>query len=211
MKQAGQLQSGGKSMPATVRSSQPIGLAFIVIVLAILLPGFAPADDSYGYSDPARTTADDIDDHEAQSEDPNDLEGRSHDPDDLVVEAGDPDSNLVEAGDPNEVGPGKLADHEGDSEGLQDLRVVAPDDGYDAIDDGDDPSLSDVNLSAEQIVALRHLKRAELEAEKARDAYGRMRENNYPRGAARGRIIKQRDESMQALEEARRAYEDLGP
>ena len=84
--------------------------------------------------------------------------------------------------------PGKLAEHEGHSEALQDLQVEAPDAGFRTLDDPADDSWKHSSDPA-VIVAGRHLERAEARASEARRVYGQMMENNYPRGAARERIV----------------------
>jgi hypothetical protein len=190
-------------------TSHTITLA-AVISAAISLYAFAAVaenDPWDSYAAPAEATSDTVGHHEAGSEDPNDLEAGSHDPDEYVVDSKDPDDLTVESGEADIASPGRLADHEYESRGVQDLRTEAADDGYEAIDDGTDLSTSNLNLTAEEIVARRHLKRAEIEASEARDTYGRMMQNDYPRGEARERIVRHRDESMQALEEARRQLE----
>jgi hypothetical protein len=75
------------------------------------------------------------------------------------------------------------------------------------IDDGRLAQIVDSNLSARQLVAKRHLERAQKEATMARTRYGDMMRDDYPRGKPRLRIIDQRDESMRALDQARAEFD----
>jgi hypothetical protein len=176
----------------------------ILIGLALLMPAAGGADDDW--AGPARTTAGDLEDHEASSIDPDTREaesgemqeGDSEDPDDLEVES--EEMHVVEAGE--------LEDHEGSSANLEDLPYEAPDDGSEVIDDHRTEEVGVLNLDAEQLVAKRRLERAEAEAEAARTRYGDMMRDDYPRGDARMRITEHRDESMRALKAARAAFDE---
>ena len=145
-------------------------------------------------------TSGDADDHMAESIDPDSLVVESTDPDSLVVESTDPDGLVVDSESPDE--------HTGHSEALQHLDQEAPDRGYVAIDGVPSAIALDPTPSAAELLAMRRLERAEAEA--AREAYGDMMENDYPRGEARERIVRRRDESMAAYEQAREELEALG-
>jgi hypothetical protein len=194
------------SSRSTSHTIIPVAVLSTAISLCAFTAG-AENDPWDSFGAPAEAKSDTIDHHEADSKDPNSLEAGSHDPDEYVVDSRDPDDLTVEAGEADIVGPGRLAEHDYQSRRLRDLQAEAPDAGYEPIDDGTDLSTREIGLTAEEIVARRHLKRAEVEAREARDTYGRMMQNDYPRGEARERIVKRRDETMQALAEARRQVE----
>ena len=176
----------------------------LAVALPFVLPGTASSRGDE-YSGARTTTAGSLEDHQAESIDPSSLEvesgemqpGYSEDPADMVV-----DSEEMDA-----VSTGQLADHEGSSTDLQDLRGEKPVDGFETIDDGRLKGIDDTNLTAEQLVAKRHLERAQAAAEVARTRYGDMMRDNYPRGAARIRITDHRDESMSDLDKARADFD----
>jgi hypothetical protein len=98
----------------------------------------------------------------------------------------------------------EMSEHMGSSTDLTDLKKVRPDEGFEAIEvpgqlewePTTDPSV---------LVARKHLVRAQQRARNARTVYGDMMEQNYPRGAARIQIVKERDASMEVLGEAKSA------
>ena len=101
----------------------------------------------------------------------------------------------------------KLADHEGTSTDYQDLRLEAPEEGFEEIFDDRLEGVDDTHLTPRQLVAKRHLERAMAQAHAARTRYGDMIRDDYPRGEARLRIIAQRDETMIDLEQAREEFD----
>jgi len=179
----------------------------LVFVLAPLLCVAASAND-WTDDDPARTSAGEIEDHEATSSDPSDHEAHSHEMDegqaedleDHIVGTEDLEDHMVETED--------LEQHEGTTTALQDLRYEAPDDGLDPIDDGRLDGVDETHLDAGQLVAKRHLASAQDEAAAARTVYGDMMRDNYPRGAARIRVIERRDATMADLEQAREEFDE---
>ncbi|HIF93292.1 MAG: hypothetical protein ABGX04_16145 [Myxococcales bacterium] len=177
---------------------------FLLLASVALWPGTLSADGDE-YSKARKASAENLEDHEAKSSDPSDHEaesgemqpGYSEDPEDLVVDSDEMD--VVETED--------LADHRGSSTDLQDLKTEAPEDGFEAIDDGRLKGIDDVNLSAPQLVAKRHLERAQTNAQEARTRYGDMMRDNYPRGKPRLRITEHRDQTMQVLEKTRADFD----
>jgi len=187
-------------------SRRPSGLLVLSgLLLLIGLPGISRAD-GWRDSDPARTTAGDLEDHQAESKDPSSLEAESHDM--VQGHSEDPDDMVVESEQEDVVEAGHLEDHHGSSTDLQDLRFEKPDQGQEVIDDGRLARVVETNLSAKQLVAKQHLERAQANAERARSVYGDMIRRNYPRGDARKRIVEQRDETLRALEKARSDFDD---
>jgi hypothetical protein len=188
------------------RSSQRSELIFALagFLLLAAFPRVLVADAGDDHK-PAMAKSGDMEDHMAESIDPETRleeshemdEGYSEDPEDLVVESGQ--EHVVETED--------LEDHMGSSTALQDLELESSDDGFDVIDDGRLREIVDSHLSARQLVAKRHLERAQKEAAMARTRYGDMMRDDYPRGKPRLRIIDQRDESMRALAQARAEFD----
>jgi hypothetical protein len=180
-------------------------LALTALIVALVVPGVGFSDEWTG-DDPARSTADDLDDHKAHSSSPSDHEAESHD----MVEghSEDPDDMVVEADQMDVVGTDDINEHEGSTTALQDLRVEAPDGGANPIHDSRLDGTENASLSAGQLVAKRHLERAEAQAAAARNTYGEMMQDDYPRGAARIRIIEHRDETMSDLEQAREEFDE---
>jgi hypothetical protein len=188
------------------RSSQRSALIFTLsgVLLLAAFPRVLMADSRDDHK-PAMAKSGDMDDHMAESIDPSTrleksqemLEGYSEDPDDMVAESGQ--EHVVETQE--------LENHMGSSTALQDLKSESPDDGFEVIDDGRLAQIVDSNLSARQLVAKRHLERAQKEATMARTRYGDMMRDDYPRGKPRLRIIDQRDESMRALDQARAEFD----
>jgi hypothetical protein len=95
----------------------------------------------------------------------------------------------------------------GHTSALQDLKMDAPDFGFEAIDDGRLADINVVNLNAPQLAAMHHLERAQDQATQARTRYGDMMRDDYPRGAPRERITLRRDETMRALDQARARFD----
>ena len=62
---------------------------------------------------------------------------------------------------------------------------------------------------AELVLARNKLVRAQNRARKAITAYGDAERDDYPRGAARVRIVEERDAAMKALEAAKSELADL--
>jgi hypothetical protein len=179
---------------------------FFGLVCTALFLGVAATASSESDWEAARSTSDTMEDHQAHSENPDDLRGESETLDSHVVESEKLDDHIGHSENPDDMvaAPGKLADHEAESEELGTLSMDAPDAGARAIRmPGDDAWKKSTNPRA--IVAGRNFERAQQRAEKARDNYGRMMRNDYPRGDARERIVSERDASMTALEEARTA------
>jgi hypothetical protein len=147
-----------------------------------------------------------MEDHEASSKDPDDMTVESHDPDEMTVESETMDGRMAESKDPDRmvVDSEEMSEHMGSSTDLTDLKKVRPDEGFEAIEVSGqlewepttDPSV---------LVARKHLVRAQQRARNARTVYGDMMEQNYPRGAARIQIVKERDASMEALRETKSA------
>jgi hypothetical protein len=187
------------------RLSQTLRLVLTSVTVLFLATGVAFAD-GWVDSDPAESTSDDMENHEASSENPNDLEAQSEDPNDLEGASEDPTDLEVKAEDleDHQGHAEDLADHEGETYNLSDLPAAAPDDGFDPIEMRTQDTWEQ-SYDPEVIVARRHLERAQKRASIARDNYGQMMQNNYPRGAARIRIAQERDEAETALAEAKAA------
>ena len=180
-------------------------LANLAILLGLIgLVSSVASADAWTSSGPAETVAGDLDDHEASSHDPNDSEAESEDPNDMVVESEDPNDLEVEAEelDDHEQQAEDLADHESRSTALQDLKVEAPDHGFDPIEMPGQKEWT-ASTDPEVIVARRQLERAQERARDARQRYGDMIRHDYPRGAARVRIVEERDEAERELAAAK--------
>ena len=179
--------------------------AFALALTLIAYPAITQANDS-GYGEAAEATSGQMDDHEASSKDPDDMTVGSHDPDEMTVESETMDGRMAESEDPDRMvtGSEELSEHEGSSTDLTDLKKARPDDGLEAIEV---PGQSEwkTTMDPEVLVARKHLLRAQQRASNARTVYGDMMERNYPRGAARIQIVKERDASMEALREAKSA------
>ena len=195
----------------STRASRIVASAALVLGFAFLMtvPALAGDDDNDPW-DPAMSTSDTMDHHHAESIDPDSLVvesedlddhlGHSENPDDLVVESGDPDERLAESE--------SLDSHEGHSENLSDLETVAPDDGYEPIVPASQANWEPTD-DARVVVARDRVVRAEERATRARSRYSEMMDRDYPRGAARERIVRERDESETALYKARGELEAL--
>ena len=130
----------------------------------------------------------------------------SHDPDEMRVESENLEDHEAQAENPASLltGAGSIDQQKATSENLTDLREARPDRGYESIEV---PGQSDwrPTADAQVILARDKLVHAQKRARAARDAYGRAQERNYPKGEARIRITQERDASMKAFEEAKRA------
>jgi hypothetical protein len=181
-------------------------LAAIVLALSLAaLPYLAGADGWTG-DDAARTTAGQLDDHEASSKNPDDMTAESHDPDDMVAESENPDDMVAESEDPDSmvVQAGQMEDHEATSENLTNLREAKPDPGFVPIEV---PGQADWEpaTNPQVLIARKHLIVAQDRARAAITTYGDAQRRDYPRGEPRVRITQERDAAMKALEEAKRA------
>ena len=169
------------------------------------IPTIAHANDRAG-DEAAEATSGQMEDHEASSKDPDDMTVGSHDPDEMTVESETMDGRMAEAEDPDQmvVGSDEMSEHTGSSTNLTDLKMAKPDEGLEAIEV---PGQSEWEPTTDPdvLVARKHLVRAQQRARNARTVYGDMMRRNYPRGAARIQIVKERDASMKALEEAKSA------
>jgi hypothetical protein len=179
-------------------------LATLALALSlVLIPGNAFAD---GWVDDqaADATAGDISDHEEGSDDPDLMTTGSHDPDAMTVDAGTMSTRMADSEDPDAMTTGVDAMDDVTGEGLTDLKTAKPDEGFIALEA---PGQSEwqPTTNARILLARQNLLRAEARAEAARTAYGDMMESNYPRGQARIRIVNERDASLKAFEEAKRA------
>ena len=178
----------------------------VAIGLALACASVSFAEEAW---EPARTTADTLDNHRATTEDPDEMVAETEDPDDMVAETENPDDMVAETRDPDSmvVETDSLEEHEGRTYDLSDLPEVAPDKGFEAVDMWGQREWTPAS-DATIIVARRNVVRAEKRAQAARDRYGEMMQNNYPRGAGREAIVRERDESMKQLELAKQALLD---
>jgi hypothetical protein len=181
------------------------------ITLALSLaayPALTRADD-WDTGQAAEATSGQLDDHEATSRDPDDMTVESRDPDELTVDSETMSGRTVESENPASMvtGAEKLSEHEGSSTNLSDLKMASPDKGFESIE-APGQSEWETTTDPEVLVARKHLLRAQQRARNARTVYGDMMERNYPRGAARIKIVDERDASMKALEEAKSALAD---
>jgi hypothetical protein len=196
-----------------IRSShhfaRPLRLFIQCLVGVSLVCGVASASGWDG-NDPAEATAGDMEDHMAGSGDPDEMEATSKDPNDLEAHSEDPDDLEVssEQLEDHVAQTEALADHEGTSYELSELKNSSPDDGFDPIEM---PGQNEWGPSSDPlvIVARRHLERAQEQARAARSNYGQMMQNDYPRGAARIRIVEARDAAEEKLAEAKAAIISL--
>ncbi len=181
-------------------------LAAIVLALSLgALPCVAGADGWSG-DDAARTTAGQLDDHEASSENPDEMTTESHDPDDMLADTENPDDMVAESEDPDSmvVRAGQIANHEATSENLTNLREAKADPGFVPIEVAGQADWEPAT-NPQVLVARKHLIVAQDRARAAITTYGDAERDNYPRGEARIRITKERDAAMKALEEAKQA------
>jgi hypothetical protein len=178
----------------------PIALVLILMLGAFL--GVANADSE----DAAEASSGNMEDHEAHASDPDEMTVDARSPDEMTVESESLDGREAKAGDPDNMRTesGTMNEHLATAEDVTGLVEAQPDAGFEALavpgkadwDSTNDPAV---------LVARKNLVRAQKRAEDARSAYGKMMQTNYPRGAARARIVEERDSSMHAFEEAKRA------
>jgi hypothetical protein len=168
-------------------------------------PAITQAND-WADNEPAEATSGQMKDHEASSKDPDDMTVGSHDPDEMTVESETMEGRMAESEDPDRmvVDSEEMSDHMGSSTDLTDLKKARPDEGFEAIEV---PGQSEWEPTTDPsvLIARKHLVRAQQRARNARTVYGDMMEQNYPRGAARIQIVKERDASMEVLGEAKSA------
>jgi len=178
----------------------------MILVLSLSTLSSAARAEQWGDDDVAETTAGQLDDHKATAGDPDDNVAESHDPDEMVVESESLEGRVVEAENPASMvtSAGDLDRHEGTSENLTNMREEKSDVGFQEIEV---PGQSEwqPTTDAAVLLARKNLLRAQERAKAARTAYGDANRRNYPRGEARVRIVNERDASMRALEEAKRA------
>jgi len=189
----------------STRIRRQLALAGLATVLTIL-SGAAIADEDWNEEGAAEARADDLDDHEAGSEDPDDRTVGSEDLEDRETASEDPEQRTAGSEDPDSMvhGSGDLERHEAASEDLTDLPAARPDSGEESIDVPGQAHWQ-ATTDPQVVIARDQLVRAERRAAAAEKAYGEMRQNNYPRGEARIRIVNERDEANRGLEEAKRA------
>ena len=185
--------------------------AVLALGLALLAPTAGIAGDDDDPWDPAMSTSDTMDHHHAESRDPDSLLAESQDLDDNLGHSKNLDDNLADSEDPDDMvaGSEELDSHIGESSNLADLPTDAPDAGYQRIVPASQADWGKTD-NPRVLVARDKVVRAEERAERARTRYGDMMQANYPRGAARARIVDERDESEAALEEAEHALHALG-
>lgn len=187
---------------AFVRTARFLFLAAVVACLGMV--GASPTQVSA--NEAAIVTAGSLDDHEAESGDMDDHTAESHEMDE--GESEDPEDLLVESHEADVVESSLPAAHQGTSVAIDDLDSVGAEAGFEAIDMGRLDGINEVHLDAHQLLAKRRLERAQANAMTARTRYGDMMENDYPRGEARLRITKTRDDTMAALKRARIQFDE---
>jgi hypothetical protein len=179
--------------------------AFVLALTLMACPSITQAND-WADGEAAEATSGQMDDHEASSKDPDDMTVGSHDPEEMTVESETMEGRMAESENPDRMvtGSEEMREHEGSSTDLTDLKKARPDEGLEAIEV---PGQSEWETTTDPqvLVARKHLLRAQQRARNARTVYGDMMERNYPRGAARIQIVKERDASMEALREAKSA------
>jgi hypothetical protein len=188
------------------RNSTRIAAALCALGLSTT-PSTALADGWAG-NDPARSTAGEVEDHEATSENPEDLQGESHDPDEMVVGSESLEDHEAESENPAAMVTGSSDMIEYEPTSLTDLPEVAPGGGVESISV---PGQSewDSTTDPQVVIARNNLVRAQKRARRAITAYGDAERDNYPRGAARIRIVEERDAAMRALDGAKSALESV--
>jgi hypothetical protein len=170
-----------------------------------LLSSLAFASDTMDPS-ASRSEAGNLEEHQAQSKDPDEMTAESHDPSEMTVGAEQLEDHEGHSENPDDmvVATERLEDHQGATENFNDLRESTPDDGFESIEVAGQADWGPTT-DPEILAARKNLVRVQKRASTAREAYGEMMHRNYPRGAARVRIVEERDASMQALEEAKQA------
>jgi hypothetical protein len=176
-----------------------LALAFLLVVL----PGAALAG-GWADDEAADSTSDDIQDHEDGSQDPDAMTEGSRDPDQMTTDSQSMGSHMAGSEDPDAdvTGAAKMDDTAG--EGLMNLKMDKPDEGYVALEA---PGQSEwqPTTNARVLMARKNILQAEARARAARTAYGDMMESDYPRGEARIRIVNERDAAFKAFEQAKQA------
>jgi len=180
--------------------------AATILVLSLLaLPSVVGAEE-WGDDDAAETTSGGLDDHEASAGNPDDMTAESQNPNEMVAESEGLEGRVVEAENPASMVT--VADdpdrHEVASENLSNLRKEKSDVGFREIEVSRQSEWQPTT-DPDVLRARKNLLRAEERARAARTTYGEANRRNYPRGEARERIVNERDASMKALEEAKRA------
>lgn len=179
--------------------------AFALTLSLAIYPAITQAND-WADGDAAEATSGKMEDHQASSKDPDDITVGSHDPDEMTVESETMAGRMAGSANPDQMvtGSEEMSEHMGSSTNLTDLKTARPDEGFEAIE-VQGQSEWETTTDPTVLVARKHLARAQQRARNARTVYGDMMEQNYPRGAARIRIVKERDASMEALREAKSA------
>jgi len=183
------------------------GHKIAVVLLAVslgTLPSALWAESGNG-TDAEISTAGQLEDHEASSGNLDDMTAESQDPDDMVVDSESMDGREAEAANPASMVTvaEDMDQHEATSENLTNLGEDRPDTGFVEIEV---PGQAEWEATTDPqiLIARENLVRAQKRARAARTAYGDAQQRNYPRGAARIRIVDERDAAMNALEEAKR-------
>ena len=160
--------------------------------------------EGWNGNDPSRTTSGQMEGREATSGNPDDMVVGSHDPDERVVDSENLDDHEGEAENPAAMVTGSGEMEEYKSTNLDDLRFEKAEGGAESIMV---PGQSEWRPATDpEVVLARHeLERAQKRARAALEAYGDAERRDYPRGAARIRIVKERDAAMEALEAAKSA------
>jgi len=188
--------------PLRIRRTLLLPALALLFVVGSVDPATLRADDA----DAEMSTADSIDDHETGSVDPDSIVVGDGEMDTTGSE--DPDGLDVASDQEDVVDSSVPAAHPGTSVAIDALHTASPDMGSESIDSGRLKGIDESNLDAQQLLAVRRLERAQANAKEALTRYGDMMENDYPRGAARERIIQARDQSMAALERARKLFDE---
>jgi hypothetical protein len=196
---------------SSTRVSRFLAVSALALGLALFAPAAGIAGDDDDPWDPAMSTSDTMDDHHAESRDPDSMLAESQDLDDNLGHSENLDDNLAKSEDPDDMvaDSENLDSHIGESSNLADLPTDAPDDGYEKIVPASQADWGPTD-NPRVLVARDKVVRAEKRAQRARTRYGDMMQANYPRGAARARIVDERDESEAALEEAQHTLQALG-
>jgi len=183
------------------------------VVMALFLTGLlveAAQAEGFESDPPSETTSDTMGDHEEGSENPDSMLTGSEDPDASIAHSEDPDDMVTGSEDPDSMveGAQQLDAHEGHAYGEQNLKESAPDAGAVPIEMEGQASWTATN-DPKLITARRELVRAQERARAADTRYGNMIRTQYPTGAAREEIVRERDEAMAALEAAKQKVRDL--
>ena len=188
-----------------VRRDSHFWAVTILVFSLSTLPSVGGAEE-WGDDDAAETTSGQLEDHEARAGDPDAMTAQSKNPNEMVVESESLEGRVVEAENPASMltVTDDPDSHKATSKNLSNLREEKPDVGFREIEvSGQSEWLP--TTDPEVLRARKNLLRAEERARTARTAYGEANRRNYPRGEARERIVNERDASMKALAEAKRA------